>query len=869
MNKNKKLLFVLLSILFLTAPLGIVAFSPTGSTTTTASAIPAAEYDFMSRREPISVLVYNEYSDNAGGGEYEYTMIALLSEYGYTMEYDNLTDHTQLESVIDDYDVLLLIEQEDSTFAQMDAVASEWNGFISGWVDDGGIVICMDHFSAVESDYHPTARILNGTGLMSIYNSTPRTGESVTITDSYDPLAFGVSAWTGPSGTSSFDTPDGNEVFGTGGQTVVAHRYFGFGHVVMLGFDMYSTDPNPTTVLANAVRLTRLAVFDNSHAQIYDPYSGYNTFATHIQENFGFAIATMNTWNPSMIESCEVLVAGNNYLTVIPFNTSEVDFVSDFVASGGGLLIFSEIWWYGNCTDPLLTRFGYERNQTAGYAADTDDNERLGAQPFYGPENIANHSATIGVSSVQMYGSTAFTTIPDDATPLIWADTDGTAGWNMSSIFSVDNSGYSLATSKHHGAGRIVTIADGSMFHDTDGDTDGGIDFFDLSNEEFASSVMVWLSAAGIPEKTVLFEQSHSPFFTLNGNMEAARLLSFNGFNIRWTSHFSAELINEASVIVNFEGSNNYTTPEKEVLYNFVANGGGLFMLCDHTSYNVQTNDIISEFGMVVDDTSYLIDEDDGWVDSFPNGSYVAYDFDSMSLHPIMNGVRRIEIDRGCGFASIGSGTALVTTDTDGTSFWYTGAAASGVPVIAATSYNLGRVVVLPDLNFFSNGDSDTDDYEHLYDSDNDVFIVNAFYWLIENRAPVVEVVFPNGGELLNATQYIEWTAVDPNGDEMSFDVYLSDNNGSDWSLLTSGLTVLQYEWNTTLHDDGNSYMILVEASDGVLSGQDTSDNPFELDNFAGGPIPGLPLDPTLLLIIAGAVVVVIVILVLVMKRKK
>ncbi|MFW9768734.1 MAG: hypothetical protein ACFFEM_07905, partial [Candidatus Thorarchaeota archaeon] len=650
------------------------------------------------------------------------------------------------------------------------------------------------------------------------------------------------------------------------------------GHVVMLGFDMYNIDPNPRTILANAVRLTRLAVFDNSHAQMYDVYSGYNTFATHIQTNFGFAIATMNTWNPSMIDSCQVFVAGNNYVTVVPFSTSEVDFVSDFVASGGGLLIFSEIWWYGNGTDPLLARFGYERNQTAGYAADTDDNERLSAQPFYGAGNIANHSATLGVSSVQMYGSTAFTTVPDDATPLIWADTDGTAGWNYSATFSADYSGYSLATSKHHGAGRIVTIADGSMFHDSDADTDGGVDFFDLSNEEFASSVMIWLSASGIPEETVLFEQSHSPYFTLNANMKSARLLSFNGFNIRWTSHFSEELISEASVIVNLEGAINYSTPEKEVLYNFVSNGGGLFMLCDHTSYNDQTNDIISEFGMVVDDTSYLIDENDGWVDSFPNGSYIAYDIENIGNHPIMNGVRRIEIDRGTGFSSIGGGTALVTTDVDGTSFWYTGAAANGVPVIVANSYNFGKVVVLPDLNFLGDGDSDIDNYEHIYDSDNDVFIANAFYWLIENRAPVVEVLFPNGGETLSGTQVIEWSAVDYDSDELTFNIYVSFDDGNDYDTLVTGLTGNTYSWNITAtltlawipHVEGPHWKVKVRAFDGMLYGEDESDATFTIDEGPGEttPPPGGGFDPMLLAIIGGGVVVVVIILVIIMRRK-
>jgi hypothetical protein len=142
-----------------------------------------------------------------------------------------------------------------------------------------------------------------------------------------------------------------------------------------------------------------------------------------------------------------------------------------------------------------------------------------------------------------------------------------------------------------------------------------------------------------------------------------------------------------------------------------------------------------------------------------------------------------------------------------------------------------------------------------------------VFKWLAENRAPTVEVVFPNGGEVLNGTKIVEWTAEDFDSDPLTFDVYYSDNNGSDWTLLAGGLTGLQYSWNTTQHDDGNSYMILVEVSDGQLQGQDVSDDPFELDNFAG-PSPGLPIDPMLLVLIGAGVVVILVIIVILSKKK-
>ncbi|MFW9807295.1 MAG: hypothetical protein ACFFFK_11255, partial [Candidatus Thorarchaeota archaeon] len=430
MNMDKRMLFVLLSISLLTIPLGITAYTPTRSAATlTDAAIPAAEYDFVNRREPISVLVYNEYSDNLPGGEYDYTMAELKAEYGYTFEYDNLTDYTQLANVITNYDVLLLVEQEESSYAQMDAVAAEWSGFITGWVSDGGIVICLDYYSS-GFGYMPTARILNNTGLMRIYNATDRTAQAVTITDSFDPLAFGVSAYTGPDGTVSFDTPDGDAIFSSGGQTVVANRYMGLGHVVMLGFDMYSTDSNPVKILGNAVRLTRLAVFDNSHAENYDPYSGFNDFATYIQTNWGFAIATMNSWDETLVGTCQVLVTGSNTAAPNPYSANEVAYVDDFVAAGGGLFMMSDIWWYGNSTDPLLAEFGFERNQTGMYASDIDDNEGTPGQPIYNATNIAKHAITFHVSEVQMFGSTAFTRIPANAQPLIWTDNDGTAVWS-------------------------------------------------------------------------------------------------------------------------------------------------------------------------------------------------------------------------------------------------------------------------------------------------------------------------------------------------------------------------------------------------------------------------------------------------------
>lgn len=250
--------------------------------------------------------------------------------------------------------------------------------------------------------------------------------------------------------------------------------------------------------------------------------------------------------------------------------------------------------------------------------------------------------------------------------------------------------------------------------------------------------------------------------------------------------------------------------------------------------------------------------------------AYTIFDGANIGDHPIMDGVDRIEVDLSNAFISIGSGSALISTDSDGTTTWNDGTPAINLPVYAATTYNMGRVAFLTDVELGKLSDPDADGFGDLYDSDNPIFLANVFTWLAENRAPTVEAITPNGGEVLNGTRTITWEALDFDSDSMTYDVFYSDNNGSDWSILANDLVLPEFEWNTTLHDDGIGYMIRVIVSDGVLVNQDDSDNPFELDNFdettTGGAVP---LDPTLLAIIGAAVLVIVIVIVIIMKKKK
>jgi hypothetical protein len=859
MNKNLKMLYVFLSVFFLAAPLGIAASTHIRTSATSSEALsPASDFDFSNRRAPIDILVYNQYADVSPGGEYQNIMDAILAVYGQAFNYDNLSDYSQLGSRINNYDVLLIIEQENANSTLINVVAAAWSSFMEGWVLDGGIVICMGYY---EHAYGQTQRILNSTGLMKLYNCTDEYHASSSITEPSDALAFGVtSPYTAIDGTVGFDTTEGVIVAEAGGKATVVHKMLGLGHVVMLGYDMYERGAAEDTMLANAIRLTRHAVFDNSHSQIYNPLSGYTDFASYICENYGFAITTMNVWDEALVSSCDVLVAGSGGTPPITsYSGAEINFIKNFVASGGGLLVETDWSQWGNNTVELLGTFGFARNYTGPVIADTDDNGGDRNQPIYGAGNIANHSATLGVSTIQMYYGNAFIAMPANAKPLVWTDSDGTAEWSGGGVVS----NLPVAASLNYGKGRIIALADCDIFSDNNYDGDASDDFYDENNAAFAAGIMNWLSAAGIPEKTILLEQSHTPYFALNSIINSLYLLTQNGFNIRWESHFSEALINEADVVINVDGTVNWTAPEKAVLEDFLSRGGGLFLLCDWKVYGTQTNDLLAEYGMVLNGSTYLTDSDDGWVDG-PPGSYIAYEGGDLGSHPILTGVHRIEIDRGCGFSSIGGGTVLVRTDSDGTAGWYGDGAANSVPVVVANTHGYGRFVVLADLDFLGSGDPDGDGYYQIYDSDNDVFIANIFYWLIENRAPIVHVVFPNGGEVLNGTRAITWTAVDPNiHDEMTYDVFISDNNGTDWTNLALGLSGLSYNWNTTLYDDGATYLVRVVASDGVLTGHDESDGVFELDNVAAAPF-----DPMLLIIIGIAAVGVIIVLVVLMKLK-
>jgi hypothetical protein len=598
-------------------------------------------------------------------------------------------------------------------------------------------------------------------------------------------------------------------------------------------------------------------VFDNSHSQAFSIATDFDEIANDLPY-YGFSVSSMDVFDPELLAACEIFVV--SYANT-EYNTTEIGILHDFVSNGGGLFVASEWGIYGDEIDGLLNDFGFVRNTTDiiqdsdEYAAATPGWPRL-AQP----DNLEMHSANIGVDVVEIYFATGFTSMPASAVPLIVSDTDGTATWGGVDVASA----VPLAAADLVGDGRIIVLGDTAPLRNNDIDSDGSSAYTDSDNELFLRNAFRWLAGAGIPEQTVVFDQSHSPYMWIHATWNPlANFLMFNGYNVEYMTTFDSTAFEHADILVINDGSTDYSPSEITDIVDYVAGGGALLLWGDNTMFGEQIDPIGQEFGLFVNTTGSLYETDD--YDTY--NQYTVWEGDNIGAHPIMDGVERIEIDLSNAFISIGSGTALISTDGDGTTTWSDGTPAIDLPIYAATEYQMGRVVFLTDVELGFLSDPEGDGFGDLYDSDNPVFVANVFKWLAENRAPSVEVLSPNGGELINGTITVSWDAVDFDSDPLTFDVYVSDNNGSDWSLLAAGLTTLDYEWNTTQHDDGNSYMILVEVFDGELGGQDTSDDPFELDNFAG-PIPGLPINPTMLAIIAGAVIVIVIILIVLSKKK-
>ncbi len=795
----------------------------------TAAAIPV-EYEIpassgpegMERIVPLSILAYTEYADLTS--EFPNTIESIRETYGRDFYLDNLTDYNDLNAMLPGHDILLIPEQEGPSVAQMQTVGAAWADTLDDFVWNGGIVILMDHWgSGIE--------VYNESGLMTITGPSSYTGGTIHS----NPGGGGANAltrglqgsWTAPDGSLVFDTASGRWAADDGaGHPHAVHNLYGEGHIVLLGFDMSNREINSDTLLANAVRLHRHVVYDASHSPFRSVYDEFSDFADDLLAE-GYAVSSMNTFDSEILTAAEALIVAYCDVT---YTAGEISSIRAFVEDGGGLWLIGDWGSWGNEIDAVANEFGYDLHDSA-ILHDSDECVReFEYWPFYDGANINDHSITVGVTRLEEFAGTGLVGMPAGAVWISRTDNDGTATWDGA---DPANSVPWIASSFLE-AGRIAIVCDTSFLRDdTDSDEDGVINYYDSSHRTFALNTIRWLAAAGLRNDVVLFDESKDPYNSIHADLEFKTLadyLTTNGFTVRWMNTFSAAKIGNSDILAICDGGGSiaYSAGEVTTIRDFVDAGGGLFLVGDHGNFRINIDLIGNEFGLDLRDTGYLNETDDYEAYS----SCIIYDGSNIGTHPVTTGVHCIVTNRATAFDSIGSGVALISSDNDNTCSWSTGEYANNVPVFAATEYGYGRVVTFTDVNFCADqhdfdGDGDTD----FWESDNNLLTMNSFLWLVMNRAPTVAFTSPTGGEYLSGSVDVTWTAGDPDGDTLTFDLYYSPNDGADWYIIDTDMSGASYVWDTTLVSDGLDYWLGITVYDSETYELVVTDSSFVVDN--------------------------------------
>ena len=168
--------------------------------------------------------------------------------------------------------------------------------------------------------------------------------------------------------------------------------------------------------------------------------------------------------------------------------------------------------------------------------------------------------------------------------------------------------------------------------------------------------------------------------------------------------------------------------------------------------------------------------------------------------------------------------------------------------LIASGLNNTGLYVwdttVVPDGDQYLVRVSATDEANNTgSDTSNSSFSIEN----VDSVAPVVVVLYPNGGELLVGDVSVLWSASDDVTVDLNGSIVLeySPDDGGNWSLIASGLNNTGlFVWDTTVVPDGDQYLVRVSATDeSNNTGSDTSDDTFSIINDYNFP----PINPQII----------------------
>ncbi len=100
----------------------------------------------------------------------------------------------------------------------------------------------------------------------------------------------------------------------------------------------------------------------------------------------------------------------------------------------------------------------------------------------------------------------------------------------------------------------------------------------------------------------------------------------------------------------------------------------------------------------------------------------------------------------------------------------------------------------------------------------------------VSANAPSIAVLEPNGSEQWSGVQTIRWSASDADGDDLSFVILYTPDDGETWVPVANGVQGDSHEVDTSFLPGGDGARIRVIATDGFNTTEDDSDRTFEVE---------------------------------------
>lgn len=291
--------------------------------------------------------------------------------------------------------------------------------------------------------------------------------------------------------------------------------------------------------------------------------------------------------------------------------------------------------------------------------------------------------------------------------------------------------------------------------------------------------------------------------------------LPYNG-QITYGQSSNAQDLSNYKVYIVCEPNILFTTAQKTAMMQFVQNGGGLFMICDHANSDRNGDNYDSQ--MIWND--FILNN------PVQNNAF-GFNFDSVDVSQISTNIAVLATDTllhgpygNVTSLEYNNGATLTLTPTANANvkgvIYKNGSSTTGNTnaMMVRSRYGLGKVAALGDSSPADDGTGDPNDA--LYDGyitgasgNHKKLIMNTTFWLVNNLTTGIEQynkitfnVFPNpfNNELtvtLSENKNSIFEILDMSGKSIkTFEVFVDNSTTIDLSTLAPGLYLLQNKLN-------------------------------------------------------------------------